>query len=113
VMIMLQPGSSGFNIYGVYAAVAAVAAGLVMVLLRIISRKDPPTTLLFYQGVGVAVILVVPAIINWQAPTATEWMLLISIGVMGYVSQLSNIYAYKFGSSSCLCLYDSPRAAIK
>ena len=102
VLIMLQPGSAGFNTYGVYAAAGAVAAGLVMVLLRIISRKDPPSTLLFYQGVGAAVVLAVPAVINWQTPTATEWLLLLGIGITGYGSQLCNIYAYKYGEASLL-----------
>lgn len=102
VVVMMQPGTSGFNIYGVYAAVAAVAAGLVMVLLRVISRKDPPSTLLFYQGIGVAVILFIPAVINWQTPSAIEWALLLAIGVTGYLSQLCNIYAYKYGEASLL-----------
>ncbi len=102
VMIMLQPGSAGFNIYGVYAATAAVAAGLVMVLLRIISRTDPPSCLLFYQGAGVAIILALPAIYFWQPPTITQWMLLLGVGLSGYFSQLCNIYAYKFGEASLL-----------
>jgi len=102
VLIMLQPGSDGFNLYGVYAAIGAVAAGLVMVLIRIMSRKDPPATILIYQGVGVALILAIPAIINWQPPTLTEWLLLLGIGATGYLSQLCNVYAYKFGEASLL-----------
>ena len=102
VLIMLQPGSAGFNIYGIYAAIGAVAAGLVMVLIRIMSKKDPPSTILIYQGVGVAVILATPAILNWQPPTPTEWLLLLGIGVTGYLSQLCNVYAYKYGEASLL-----------
>lgn len=102
VLIMLQPGSVGFNIYGVYAAIGAVAAGLVMVLLRIMSRRDPPSTILIYQGVGVALILAIPAYMNWQPPTTVEWALLLGIGVTGYLSQLCNIYAYKYGEASLL-----------
>lgn len=102
VLLMLQPGASGFNIYGIYAAVGAMAAGLVMVLLRIMARKDPPSTLLIYQGVGVAIILATPAIVNWQQPTAVEWLLLLGIGITGYLSQLCNIYAYKYGEASLL-----------
>jgi len=102
VLIMLQPGSAGFNLYGIYAAIGAVAAGLVMVLIRIMSKKDPPSTILIYQGVGVAVILATPAILNWQPPTPTEWLLLLGIGVTGYLSQLCNVYAYKYGEASLL-----------
>jgi len=102
VLIMLQPGSVGFNVYGIYAAIGAVAAGLVMVLIRIMSRKDPPSTILIYQGVGVALVLAIPAIINWQPPTPTEWLLLLGIGITGYLSQLCNVYAYKYGEASLL-----------
>ncbi len=102
VVIMLQPGTSGFNIYGFYAAMAAVAAGLVMVLVRIISRKDLPSTLLFYQGVGVASIVAIPAFMYWQTPSLSQWILLLGVGLSGYFSQLCNIYAYKFGEASLL-----------
>ena len=102
VMIMLQPGTGGFTVYGIYAALGAVAAGLVMVLLRIMSRTEKPATLLIYQGVGVAIVLAIPAVLNWQAPTATEWLLLIFVGLTGYFSQMCNIYAYKFGEASLL-----------
>ena len=102
VLIMLQPDSSGFNIYGLYAAISAVAAGLVMVLLRKMTRIDNPPTLLIYQGVGVALVLVIPAVLNWQVPTSKEWVLLICVGVTGYLSQMCNIYAYKFGEASLL-----------
>ena len=83
-------------------AVAAVAAGLVMVLIRIMSRKDPPSTILIYQGVGVALVLAIPAIINWRTPTPAEWLLLLGIGITGYLSQLCNVYAYKYGEASLL-----------
>lgn len=66
------------------------------------SRTEKPATLLIYQGVGVAIVLAIPAVLNWQAPTATEWLLLIFVGLTGYFSQMCNIYAYKFGEASLL-----------
>lgn len=57
VLIMLQPGSDSFTIYGVYAAVAAVAAGLVMVIIRLLSRTELPTTILSFQAIGVGLVL--------------------------------------------------------
>ncbi len=102
VVIMLQPGPDGFNVYAVYAAISAVAAGLVMVLLRIMSRTESAVTLLTYQGIGVALVMLLPAVLNWQTPTSTEWLLLIGVGITGYFSQMCNIYAYKFGEASLL-----------
>ncbi len=102
VLVMLQPGGDSFSIYGVYAAIAAVAAGLVMVIIRLLSRTEAPATILVYQAVGVGVVLAIPAYIYWQPPTTTEWILMILTGIAGYWSQMANIYAYKFGEASLL-----------
>lgn len=102
VLIMLQPGSTGFSIYGIYAAIGATAAGLVMVILRLLSRTEAPSTILIYQAVGVGVVLLTPAILYWQPPTAFEWMLMLGVGIAGYCAQMANIFAYKFGEASLL-----------
>ena len=102
VLIMLQPGGSDFTIYGVYALIGAAAAGMVMVIIRLLSRTEKPATILLYQAVGVALVMLMPALYFWQPPTALEWVLLILIGVTGWISQLANIYAYKFGEASLL-----------
>lgn len=102
VLIMLQPGGSDFTIYGVYALISAAAAGMVMVIIRLLSRTEKPATILLYQAVGVGVALLGPALYFWQTPTAIEWGLMILIGITGWISQLANIYAYKFGEASLL-----------
>ena len=102
VLIMLQPGGSGFNIYGVYAIIGAIAAGLVMVIIRLLSRTERPATILLYQAVGVGLIMAVPALYYWEPPTAAEWGLMILIGATGWISQMANIYAYKYGEASLL-----------
>ncbi len=102
VIIMLQPGGDSFSIYGIYAAVGAVAAGLVMVIIRLLSRTEAPATILIYQAVGVGLVLAIPAYLFWQSPTVNEWLLMLLIGITGYWSQMANIYAYKFGEASLL-----------
>lgn len=102
VLVMLQPGTAGFNIYGIYAAVSAVAAGLVMVILRLLSRTEKPSTILIYQAVGVGLILLFPGIYFWKPPSGTEWLILIAVGFTGYWSQMSNIMAYRLGEASLL-----------
>lgn len=102
VLIMLQPAGDSFTIYGLYALASAIAAGMVMVIIRLLSRTEAPATILIFQAVGVGLILAIPAYLYWQTPTITEWILMLLIGVTGYLSQLSNIYAYKFGEASLL-----------
>lgn len=109
VLIMLQPGTDNFSIYGLYSLVGAAAAAGVMILLRKLSRIDSPETIMTYGALGVGVIMVVPGIYFWIAPTTTEWLLLVAVAVVSYFAQKCNIFAYKYGEASLLASLDYVR----
>jgi len=109
VAFMLQPGTTGFSIYGIYALISAGCAGIVMVIIRLMSRTDSPITILSYQAIGIGVIMAIPGYIYWQWPTMEEWFLLIGVGLVSYVGQLANIYAFKWGEASMLASLDYVR----
>ncbi len=109
VAIMLKPGIDGFNIYGLYALLGAASAGIVMVIIRILTRTETSQSILAFQAFGVGAVMLIPALMNWVAPTPKEWILLLSIGVVSYFAQASNIYAYKHGEASLLASLDYVR----
>jgi len=85
VLIMMQPGTEGFDPHSILALIASAAAGLVMVIIRKLSETDKPIT------------------------TPTEWLLLLGIGVVSYGAQMMNIYAYSWGEASVLASLDYVR----
>ncbi len=109
VMIMLRPGTDAFSIYGLYAIIASACAGFVMVIIRLMSRKDEPLTILTWQAIGVGLAMLIPGIWYWTAPTPFEWMLFVLMGVISYVAQMFNIHAYKWGEASVLASLDYVR----
>lgn len=109
VMVMLRPGAEGFSIHGLMALIGAASAGLVMVIIRLLSRTDAPSTILAFQAVGVGLIMAIPAFIQWVPPTPIEWVLLAGIGVVSYYSQKANIYAFSYGEASLLASLDYVR----
>ena len=109
VMIVLRPGTDGFTVYGVYALIGAAAAGAVMVIIRIMTRTETPTSILTYQALGVGLVMLLPGIWFWTWPTTYEWVLLIAMGVISYVAQMFNIWAYKFGEASVMASLDYAR----
>jgi drug/metabolite transporter (DMT)-like permease len=109
VLVMMRPGLSGFDPYSVYAVIAAAAAGMVMIIIRILSRTDKPVTILSYQAFLVGIFVAVPAYMNWIWPTLFEWGLLIAVGLISYGAQMMNIYAYKWGEASLLASLDYVR----
>lgn len=102
VLIMVRPGTEGFSIYGLLALIGAASAGIVMVVIRLLSRTEHPLTILTFQAVGVGIIMLIPGIYFWQAPTPQEWLLLAGIGGVSYFAQKANIYAYKWAEASLL-----------
>jgi len=106
VVIMIRPGAAGFGIYGLMAIGGAASAGLVMVIIRILSRTERPTTILTWQAVGVGLATAVPAAIYWRWPTPVEWALLLAMGAVSYVAQMLNIMAFKWGEASVIAPFD-------
>lgn len=106
VIIMLQPGTDNFSIYSIYAVAGAGFAGLVMVLIRLMSRTENPKTILAWQAIGIGLIMIIPGIWFWLAPTAYQWMLIIALGILSYGAQMMNILAYKYGEASLMASLD-------
>jgi len=109
VLIMVRPGTDGFSVYGLLAIVGAAGAGMVMVIIRVLTRIDHASTILAYQAVGVGLVMAIPAFIHWVPPTNYEWMLLIGIAVVSYFAQKANILAFTYGEASLLASLDYVR----
>ncbi len=109
VMIMLQPGTDNFSIYGLASLVGAAGAAAVMILLRLLSRSDSTDTIMTYGALGVGLVMILPGIYFWQQPTESEWLLLAAVAVVSYFGQRCNIFAYKHGEASLLASLDYVR----
>ncbi len=109
VLVMMRPGSEGFDPVSIFALIGAASAGFVMVIIRKLSATDEPITILSYQAFLVGLCISVPAYLYWQSPTLWEWGLLLAVGIVSYVAQMLNIYAYKFGEASVLASLDYVR----
>jgi len=106
VLVMLRPGADAFSIYGAFSVMSAGCAGLVMIIIRYMSRTDSPITILTFQALGVGLVIAIPAAWFWQWPDMTEWMIMIAMGIVSYFAQMCNIYAYKWGEASVLASLD-------
>lgn len=110
VLLMLRPEGSGFvNPYALLAIASAGCAGMVMVILRILTRTDSPTTILTYQAVCVGLLMLVPGIYTWTPPTAWEWGVLIFIGAISWAAQMCNIMAFRSGEATSIASLDYTR----
>ncbi|MGI9425979.1 MAG: DMT family transporter [Hyphomicrobiaceae bacterium] len=110
VLIVAWPtGEGAFNIYGVLAIISAALVGFVMVAVRLLSRVDPPITILSYQAIGVGLLMIPGTIWFWKTPSLEEFGLLIAIGALAVIGQYINIIALKTGEASAIAPLDYAR----
>ena len=109
VMLMVRPGTEGFSVYAVYSLIGAASAGVVMVLIRLLTRTEKPHTIVTYHALGIGAAMLIPGIYFWQWPTQSEWLMLGVMGFVTYFAQMANIYAYKWGEASVMASLDYVR----
>lgn len=110
VVVVAQPDfSGGMNVYSLMAIGGAACGGLVMVLIRLLSRTDRPITILTYQALGVGLVVLPPALWFWKTPTLAELALLAAIGAVSALAQVVNIYAFRAGEASAIAPLDYTR----
>jgi len=110
VVLMLRPDGEGLvDPYALLAIASAACAGMVMIVVRILTRTDAPVTILTYQAFGVGILMLIPAILTWQAPTLEQWGLLLVIGIISWAAQMANIRAFKAGEATAIASLDYTR----
>lgn len=109
VLIMVRPSGDGLDIWAAAAVLGAAAAGLVMIILRYLSRFERPVTILSYQAILVGILILPPALYYWKVPSLHEWILLVLVGITSFVGQLFNIRAFRVGEATAIASLDYTR----
>lgn len=109
VVVMLRPAGEAMNAYALLAILGALFGAGITISVRVLGHTERTETILFWQGAVVLIALGGPAIYFWTAPTATEWALMIGIGVFGTAGQWLVTRAYQMGEASALAPLDFVR----
>jgi len=108
VLIISWP--SGTIELGTLAAVGnAFFVALAIIFVKILSRTDSTSTLLFYSGLIGVITTAIPAALYWQWPNANEFLLLFLMGGVGVAAHSCFIRAYAVGEASALAPLDYSR----
>lgn len=95
-VLLIKGFGTDVNTIGlIFVLVSAVFQGLVFVLIRKIGSKEHPLVIINYFMVIAFVFGGLMSINNWINPKPTEWLLLLSLGVLGYIGQLYMTKAFQ------------------
>ncbi|OAD45587.1 multidrug transporter [Polaribacter atrinae] len=72
----------------VLVLLSAISLGVIFVVIRKIGDTENPLVIINYFMVMAFVFGGIMSVNNWKNPNSLEWLLLLSLGVFGYVGQL-------------------------
>jgi len=102
VLIMVRPGQGGLDPVALVAVAAALTFAIANVLIRMLSKTEPPNRILFYYHLGGSVVFLGPAIWVWQPPLAWEWLMLALIGVLTTIGMIGFVRAFSVGEANAV-----------
>ena len=103
-VILLRPGfitgSAEFNPMALLALAAAVSMGIEITIIKLLTGREAPLSILFLNNSIGLVIASIALIFVWQTPTAPQWAALAGIGFMMATAQACFIQAMRRAEAS-------------
>ena len=108
-LVILRPGYVEMApITGLPIFAAVLMAGS-MLTVKVLSRKDPPATIVFYMNLLMTPLSLVPALFVWQWPGGKVWLLLVLLGLLASVSHIFFTRAFALCDASAVQPLDFTR----
>jgi drug/metabolite transporter (DMT)-like permease len=94
IALVLKPGLGVFQPAAAVALAAAVFGATAQVGVRRLTATEPPTRIVFYFAIISTAISTAPAAQAWTTPPLALWWVLVAMGVLATLGQLSLTRAY-------------------
>ena len=108
ILMYARPFTEGFDPNAIVGAFGGLFAALVVVAIKNLqsSGTEPTRVIMFYYAFWNAFFAALPALFTWIAPTGTELVLLVLIGVMGMGGQALITHGLSMGDATALVPLD-------
>lgn len=108
ILMYARPFTEGFDPNAIVGAFGGLFAALVVVAIKNLqsSGTEPTRVIMFYYAFWNAFFAALPALFTWIAPTGTELVLLVLIGVLGMGGQALITHGLSMGDATALVPLD-------
>lgn len=109
ILFYARPFTSGFDPTAFIGAAGALFGGLVVLGIKSLAKTEPTRVIMFYYGVWNTLFALVPTVLLWVTPTASEMMLLVAVGFLGIAGQSMITHGFTQGDATALVPLDYSR----
>jgi drug/metabolite transporter (DMT)-like permease len=106
IMMITRPFGEGFDPWVISALGGAVFGTLVVVTVKFLSRTEGTIVIMFYYALFTTLFSLIPALFVWQAPSLTQWVLLLLTGTLSIVGQGMFTHGIGMGETSFIMPFD-------
>jgi drug/metabolite transporter (DMT)-like permease len=100
-VLILRGFDSSISTYGLFIILlAAVFSGLVYIVISKIGTSEHPVVVVNYFMMIATIVGGILSINNWIHPVGIEWILLLSLGIYGYIGQLYMTKAFQIAKAN-------------
>ena len=105
-LIILRPGFDVIDTGSLLVLFASALWGVVLVLIKLLGKKDSSFTITAYMSVLGTLLSAIPAYYIWVTPLWHQWPILIFIGLISTVGQLCLTEALKHLDTTAAMPFD-------
>ncbi len=108
-LIIIRPGIAEFSLGHGLALSSAMAMGVTMLLIKSLTAKDSPLTIVFYSHLLMLPISVLPALSVWQWPETSLWLWMLGFGPAAAIGHFALAKSYSLADASFVASIDYAR----
>lgn len=105
-LMVVRPGFAEIGLGPVLAIGASLGYGIVVLIVKVISRTESSVTTTAYFSLLMAPVTLVPSLFVWQWPDLETLLWLVGIGVVGNIGQILFAQALRIGDTSIVMPFD-------
>jgi len=108
-LVILRPGAQAISLGAVTAIFASVTWAAALLTVKVLSRTDSPTTIVFYSSITFTALALGPAIYFWTWPDPYQLAMLVSIGLLTLAAQMCMTTAVRDAETTAIMPVDFTR----
>ena len=109
VLIILRPGTEGFDIQALFVLASAVMWGTNVVIVKQLSRTDSTVSIVAWMSISLTILSIPPAVAVWTWPGPDQLFWLAIIGLLGTIGHLTMIRGLRQAETTAVMSVDFSR----
>lgn len=108
-IVILRPGEAMLAWPALFALASAACIASSMLLVKSLSRTEPPETVVFYVSLLMTIMSLPPALLVWSWPSTDMWLWMIAVGIVSTIGQIGMTRAFTAAEASAVLPFDFSR----